>query len=223
MALLNRVEYCTKDLFDAQGHVWNHIFNFINSMSLKCALQLCIPMKLSQLVNALPINKAKSNIVFCLMRVLIHSKFFTKIKISDDDNQNEGYWHTPASLFLLRDDPISIAPLALAMLDPAMIDPWHHVSEWFQNESSSSFVTKHGMSFREYGKIEEKMNRLFNEAMAGDERFFTSVAINECKQVFEVLKSMVDVGGGTGIVAKAIADALISWLEMYRSRSSTCC
>jgi methylase of polypeptide subunit release factors len=33
------------------------------------------------------------------------------------------------------------------------------------------------------------------------------VLINECKEVFEGLGSLVDVGGGTGTVAKSIAEA----------------
>ncbi|KAI3465820.1 hypothetical protein Pfo_022483 [Paulownia fortunei] len=214
MALPNGV-VSTRELLDAQAHVWNHIFNFINSMSLKCAIQLCIPdiihkhgkpMTLSQLVNALPINKGKSHSVYRLMRILIHSKFFVKVKISEDDDE-EGYCLTPASRLLLRYEPLSVAPFALAILDPILIDPWHHVSEWFQNDSPSSFVTKHGRTIWEYAGIKQRWNELFNKGMASDARFASSLLIKECKQVFEGLKSMVDVGGGTGTVAKAIADA----------------
>ncbi|MGV7343384.1 methyltransferase family protein, partial [Mycobacterium kansasii] len=52
------------EVLKAQAHVWNHLFNFINSMSLKCVVQLGIPdivhsygrpMTLSQLVAALSI------------------------------------------------------------------------------------------------------------------------------------------------------------------------
>ncbi|KAI3465691.1 hypothetical protein Pfo_022354 [Paulownia fortunei] len=215
MALPNGID-STQELLDAQAHVWNHIFNFINSMSLKCAIQLRIPdiihkhgkpMTLSQLVDALPINKAKSHGVYRLMRILIHSKFFVKVKIFEEDEEDEGYCLTSASRLLLRDEPSSVAPFALAMLDPILIDPWHHASEWFQNEHPSSFITKHGRTFWEYAGIERGWNQLFNEGMASDARFATSLLVNECKQVFEGLKSMVDVGGGTGTVAKAIADA----------------
>ncbi|KAF9661718.1 hypothetical protein SADUNF_Sadunf19G0097800 [Salix dunnii] len=41
--------------------------------------------------------------------------------------------------------------------------------------------------------------------MASDARIVSSVMINECKGVFEGLNSLVDVGGGTGTLAKAIA------------------
>ncbi|KAK6120695.1 hypothetical protein DH2020_045558 [Rehmannia glutinosa] len=217
MALPNGIVESTHELLDAQAHVWNHIFSFINSMSLNCAIELGIPdiinehgkpMTLSQLVNALPINKLKSDGLCRLMCILTHSKFFIKAKISEDGNEDEdGYCLTPASRLLLRDEPLSLLPSARAMLDPILIDPWHHVSEWFQNDCSSSFVTKHGMTFWEYVGVEERFNRMFNDAMASDAHFVVSVVTKECKQVFEGLKSMVDVGGGTGLVAKGIADA----------------
>jgi hypothetical protein len=31
------------ELLHAQAHIWNHVFNFINSMSLKSAIELGIP------------------------------------------------------------------------------------------------------------------------------------------------------------------------------------
>ncbi|ESR41873.1 O-methyltransferase ZRP4 [Citrus sinensis] len=59
----------------------------------------------------------------------------------------------------------------------------------------------------EYAGDESKLNNFFNEAMASDARLATSVMIQKCKNVFEGLNSLVDVGGGTGTAAKAIAKA----------------
>ena len=62
--------------------IWNHIFNFINSMSLKCAIELGIPdiihnhgkpMNLSELTAALPIHHTKARNIYRLMRILNHS------------------------------------------------------------------------------------------------------------------------------------------------------
>ncbi|KAI3457176.1 hypothetical protein Pfo_013839 [Paulownia fortunei] len=209
---------CTQELLDAQAHVWNHIFNFINSMSLKCAIQLGIPdiihkhdkpMTLSELIDALPINKAKSLCVERLMRILIHSKFFTKVKISEEDKE-EGYWLTPNSLLLLRDEPMNMTSFVLAMLDPILTDPFHHVSEWFKTDDPTPFLTIHGRTFWEQAGQDPRLNHFFNESMASDARLVTSVIVKDYRQVFQGLKSMVDVGGGTGTVAKAIADAFPS-------------
>ncbi|BFG25110.1 hypothetical protein CerSpe_113840 [Prunus speciosa] len=75
------------ELLQAQAHIWNHIFSFINSMSLKCAVQLDIPdviqkhgqpMTLSELVSALPISPTKAHFIPRLMRILVHSGFFSR-------------------------------------------------------------------------------------------------------------------------------------------------
>lgn len=52
---------------------------------------------------------------------------------------------------------------------------------------------------------EPKLNHSFNEGMASDERLVASVNLNQ--GVFEGFNSIVDVGGGTGTLAKCIAEA----------------
>ena len=54
---------------------------------------------------------------------------------------------------------------------------------------------------------EPQYNHSFNEAMASDARFVSKLVIGNYKEVFMGLNSLVDVGGGTGTMAKAIADA----------------
>ncbi|KAL6329955.1 hypothetical protein AAG906_039870 [Vitis piasezkii] len=205
----------SSELLHAQAHVWNHIFNFINSMSLKCAIQLGIPdiihnhgkpMTLPELVAKLPIHPKKVWCVYRLMRILVQSGFFARQKVEESE-QEEGYVLTHASRLLLEDDPLSVRPFLLAMLDPILTKPWHYVSAWFQNDDPTPFDTAHGRTFWDYGGHEPKINNFFNEAMASDARLVTSVLIKDCKGVFEGLNSLVDVGGGTGTVAKAIANA----------------
>nr|AYC63500.1 O-methyltransferase [Scoparia dulcis] len=206
-----------QELLQAQAHVWNQILNLINSMSLKCAIELGIPdiihkhgkpMTLSDLVKTIPINKSKSRGLYRLMSILIYSKFFVMVKISHKENeQDEGYWLTPASRLLLRDEPFSVASLVRAILDPVMTDPWHNVAAWFQNDDATACVTTHGMKFYELTRHVPRLNQFFNEAMASDSHLASSVLIGDNKQVLEGLKSIVDVGGGTGTVAKAIASA----------------
>ncbi|KAL0399774.1 UNVERIFIED_CONTAM: 8-hydroxyquercetin 8-O-methyltransferase [Sesamum radiatum] len=216
MALSRNGIQSTQELLDAQSHVWNHLLNFINSMSLKCVIQLGIPdiilkhgkpMTLTELARSLHLNEAKSRSLERLMRIMIHSKFFINVKISQAD-EIEGYWLTPASHLLLRDEPLSVRPFALFALDPILTDPWHHVSEWFRTDGDPTpFVTTHGRTFWEYAGQDPRLNGLFNEGMASDSKLVATVITKDCRNVFEGLKSMVDVGGGTGTVAKAIADA----------------
>ncbi|KAI3711126.1 hypothetical protein L2E82_40985 [Cichorium intybus] len=165
-------------------------------MSLKCAIQLQIPdiinrhgaqMLLSELMDALSINKERGHFVYRLMRILVHSGFFVKQSISttgdDDDEEREGYMLAPASRLLLKEEPLSVRPFLLAMLDPIMMNPWQHMSQ------------------------DPNLNQFFNEAMSSDARLVTSVVLKHCGNVFKSLNSIVDVGGGTGTVAKAVAEA----------------
>ncbi|KAI4322735.1 hypothetical protein L6164_022401 [Bauhinia variegata] len=204
-------------LLKAQTHIWNHIFSFINSMSLKCAIDLNIPdiihnhgkpMPLSELISALPTHPSKTRCIYRLMRILIHSGFFALAKIADENDQlEEGYVLTDASTLLLKDNPLSVAPFLLAMLDPILTKPWYELAIWFQNEDPTPFDTAHGMTFWEYAGNEPRLNHFFNDAMASDARLVTSVVIEKCKGVFKGLESLIDVGGGTGTVAKSIAKA----------------
>ncbi|XP_042026533.1 8-hydroxyquercetin 8-O-methyltransferase-like [Salvia splendens] len=197
------------DLLEAQAHLWNHIFSYINSMALKCALQLGIPevihkhnhpITLPQLADALLVNKLKSHGLYRLMRILVHSNFF--------HYEGEAYSLTTASRLLLRDNPHSLAPFALVFTDPIMMDPFHHVSEWFRDECLSPFVTRNGTNYWEFVGSDGEWNRLFNEAMTSDGRFVGSMIVKECKHVFEGLKSVVDVAGGSGAVVKTVAEAV---------------
>ncbi|KAF8043366.1 hypothetical protein BT93_A1646 [Corymbia citriodora subsp. variegata] len=213
MDLVN-VEVGSEQL-QAQAHIWNHIFNFINSMCLKCAIQLDIPdiihrhgqpMTLDALVSALQIHPSRVHCVNRLMRILVHSGFFEQKKLTLD-GQN-AYVLNRMSELLLKDNPSSIAPFALSMLDPIMMNPWHGLSAWFHNGvDPTPFEMVQGMSFWRYAGQDPKLNRLFNDGMASDARLVASVVVNEHKGVFEGITSLVDVGGGTRTTAKAIASS----------------
>ncbi|KAD4982853.1 hypothetical protein E3N88_19524 [Mikania micrantha] len=211
----------SKELLNSQAHVWNHIFSFINSMSLKCAVELQIPdiidrhgspMLLSELVEALGLNHERTQFVYRLMRILVNSGFFVKQCVSapgenDEEEGGVGYLLTPSSRLLLNDEPLSVRPFLLAMLDPITLNPWQNLSKWFQNDDINPFYTTHERMVWDVAGHEPKLNRFFNEAMANDSRLVTSVILKDCRDVFEGLDSIVDVGGGTGTVAKAIAES----------------
>ncbi|PON43707.1 O-methyltransferase COMT-type [Parasponia andersonii] len=208
-------ESSSVELLKAHAFIWNRMFSFINSMSLRCAIQLGIPdaihnhgkpMNLPQLLAALPIHQTKAPFVRRLMRILVHSGFFTVEKVSEIDVLEEGYILTNASRLLLKDHPLSVAPFVLGILDPIVAKPYHHMSSWFQNDSPTAFHTAYGMNIWDYTCHEPKLAHLFNQCMESDSRLVSSVLMKECKQVFDGIEKFVDVGGGTGTVAKAIAD-----------------
>ncbi|KAL2230349.1 UNVERIFIED_CONTAM: putative O-methyltransferase 3 [Sesamum indicum] len=106
----------SSELLEAQAHIWNQVFSYINSMSLKCVTELGIPeiihkhgrpMTLTELMEALfGVDRAKADHVRRLMRTVVHSGFFVLGKVDSSDEQ--GYWLTPASRLLIGDHPMSM-------------------------------------------------------------------------------------------------------------------
>ncbi|KAI6697297.1 hypothetical protein NL676_017416 [Syzygium grande] len=200
----------------AQARIWNHILNFINSMCLKCAIQLGIPdtihhhgqpMTLDALVSALQIHPSRGPCIGRLMSILVHSGFFEQQKLAPDGR--DAYVLNHMSKLLLKDNPLSVTPFALVMLDPILVNPWHCLSEWFRNDvDPTPFEMAQGMSLWRYTGQEPRLNHFFNDGMASDARLVASLVVNEHKGVFNGITSLIDVGGGTGTMAKAIAIAL---------------
>ncbi|OMO52163.1 O-methyltransferase, family 2, partial [Corchorus capsularis] len=131
-------------------------------MSLKCAVELEIPdiihnhgqpITISELALALSIHPKKVQSLYRLMRILVHSGFFAEHKIS---GQEKGYKLTLSSKLLLKDDPLSIRPYFLAMLDPINMKPWQCASAWFQNDDPVLFRTANGQMMWDYAANEPK-------------------------------------------------------------------
>ncbi|GMY37448.1 trans-resveratrol di-O-methyltransferase-like [Fagus crenata] len=205
------------ELFQAQSHLYKHVFNYIGSMSLKTAIQLGIPdiihnhgkpMTLPELVSALQIHPTKTGFVNRLMRLLVHCGLFatTKVHINQEEEE-EAYDLTPSTRILLKDNVTNLSPFLLAMLDPAFTTPWYSLENWFRGDKAiTPFESAHGMGFWEYGDQNPEFNDLFSKAMASDSGMMNLV-VKDCKTVFEGLDTLVDVGGGTGTCAKIISEA----------------
>ena len=205
------------ELFQAQSHLYKHVFGFVGSMSLKCAVQLGIPdiihshggpITLHGLVSALQIHPPKAGFVHRLMRLLAHCGFFatTRVNKNQEEEEEEAYDLTPSSRILLKDNVTSLSPFVLAMLDPALVTPWQFLGNWFREDKVTAFESAHGMGFWEYGNQNPGFNNLFNEAMASDSGMMNLV-VRDCKAVFEGLDTLIDVGGGTGTCSRIISEA----------------
>ncbi|KAM3700408.1 hypothetical protein ACB094_05G094500 [Castanea mollissima] len=203
------------ELFQAQSHLYKHIFNFIGSMSLKCALQLGIPeiihnhgkpITLPELISALQIHPTKAGFVHRLMRLLVHSGFFVTTRVHINQQEEEAYDLTPSSRILLKDNVTNLSPFLLAMLDPVLVSPWHFLESWFRGDKVTPFESANGMGFWDYADQNPDFNDSFNKAMASDSGMMNLV-VKDCKPVFEGLDTLVDVGGGTGTCARIISEA----------------
>ncbi|OMO84865.1 O-methyltransferase, family 2 [Corchorus olitorius] len=89
--------------------------------------------------------------------------------------------------------PITISELALALsIHPAKAQSLYRLMR----------ILVHFGFFAEHKVHEPMFNHLFNEAIASDGLLAANVVLSKCKDVFEGLKSLVNVGGGIGTLTK---------------------
>ncbi|KAF7803396.1 trans-resveratrol di-O-methyltransferase-like [Senna tora] len=204
------------ELFRAQSHLHKHILNYLSSMCLKSALQLNIPdiihshgqpMTLPELLLALQIDSAKSGHVYRLMRLLVHSGIFATTKVPKGEKEEEGYDLTPSSRLLLKHNVPTLSPFVQAMFYTTLVHTSEFLGDWFQGNELTPFHTANGIGFWDYLSQNQEFNTLFNEAMISDSSMINLV-IKDFKSVFEGHNLLVDVGGGTGAVARIISESL---------------
>ncbi|XP_015881283.2 trans-resveratrol di-O-methyltransferase [Ziziphus jujuba] len=212
----SRVEMSSTELLQAQALIWNLSFNYMKSMSLKCAIELGIPdiihnhgqpISLSKLIESLPIHPSKTHCICRLMRLLVHSGFFTKQKGDHQTQQEEKYSLTPASRLLLKDEPCRLAPIFFTQFEQEFRQTSLFISTWLRSSDDTAFETIHGMTFWDFVAQNPRAQQVFNGEMVTDSKLTAEIVVKDCKKVFEGLKSLVDVGGGTGTMGKAIAKA----------------
>ncbi|XP_072966243.1 trans-resveratrol di-O-methyltransferase-like [Typha angustifolia] len=209
------------DLLQAQEQLWNHIFLYLKSMSLKCAVELGIPDVIHnhggsiahpELLAALSLPPSRSPHLRRLMRMLTHSGFFATRRSpgsgDEEEEEEDVYLLTPLSYLLVNDNNnSSLSPFVLAVLDPYIVEPSYSMSSWFRSCERTPFQMVNGWGFWDMAGRDGKLNRIFNDGMASDGRFVMDVVVKEHGDVFQGVTSLVDVGGGIGAAARAIAEA----------------
>ena len=216
-------EVSAYELLQAHELIWNCTLNYIKPMSLKCAIELGIPdiinnhgqpITLSNLISELEIHPSKSHCIRRLMRLLVHYGLFAAQKADtlgqEEEEDNDQYSLTLATRLLVKGGPLRATPFVLSLLNPLLVTPWHSLSAWLHNSEATPFEMANGKNFWDGVGSEPELNRMFTDAMASDSHITAKIVVDQHQHVFEGLKSLVDVGGGTGIMAKAIAKAFPS-------------
>ncbi|KAJ0986599.1 hypothetical protein J5N97_004955 [Dioscorea zingiberensis] len=205
------MEFSTNELLEAQAHVWNILLGYLKSMCLKSAVELGIadvlkkhgkPMELSDLMSALSISPTRTDSFRRFMRTLTHMELF-----AEKPGHEVKYLLTPSSHLLVSGETMNVIPFVNLCVDPTISDPAHVVGPWFKSPKETPFELYFGKSMWDVADEKPEFNKTFNEGMASDSRLVCDVVMMMCGQVFRGLKSLVDVGGGTGTMARAIARA----------------
>ncbi|PKU81856.1 trans-resveratrol di-O-methyltransferase-like [Dendrobium catenatum] len=207
------------DTLEAQAILWNKTFSFVKSMSLKCAAELRIPdailchgtpTTISDLISSLSIPEAKSRHLRTLMRILSQDGIFkSQITLSGE----ETFDLTPVSRLLtttsVSQRRLNYTPFILTQVENHIINSYHQLSHWFHRPdvTITPFEMAHGKTLWELaGKLPE-FNDSFNKGMACDSAFVADVIKNIGGEVFRGIGTLVDVGGGTGLMAAALVEA----------------
>ncbi|KAL1565480.1 Caffeic acid 3-O-methyltransferase 1, variant 2 [Salvia divinorum] len=104
--------------------------------------------------------------------------------------------------FIKNDDGVSMAPLLLLSQDKVFAESWYHLKDSIV-EGGIAFERAHGMSAFDYPAIDSRFNKVFNQAMSEYSTMFMQEILEKYRG-FEGVKSLVDVGGGTGASLKMI-------------------
>jgi hypothetical protein len=203
------------ELMQAQAELWNHIFAYTRSMSLRCSVELGIPDAVNRLGGVATVEDLVGNLGLPpsrapYLRLLEHNGFFAF------DDAAAGYGLTPLSRLLVSAPAASgggrtLAPFALAMLHPVIVSPSMSLASWFRAADTDTaaasvpFEAFHGRDLWAVAKGDREFGASFNAAMACDGRFVMDVLVRDHGDVFRGLASLVDVGGGSGGAARAIA------------------
>jgi len=99
--------------------------------------------------------------------------------------------------------PGSMRPLARTLNDPALWSAWGHLAHSIRT-GDNAFESLHGIDIWTHREREPEQNAIFNDNMTA----LSSLVSREVAEAYDFsgLSSVVDVGGGQGILLEAILD-----------------
>uniref|UniRef100_A0ACD5TSY2 Uncharacterized protein n=1 Tax=Avena sativa TaxID=4498 RepID=A0ACD5TSY2_AVESA len=103
-----------------------------------------------------------------------------------------------------------ISPGVMLATTPQFVGSAMHLGQWFQSQSEDTtafMMANGGHSPYASTSLDLEFNSLFNQTMAADSRFAADLVVGDCGEVLKGIGSLVDVAGGTGTMARAIAKA----------------
>ncbi|KAI5657502.1 hypothetical protein M9H77_26295 [Catharanthus roseus] len=113
------------------------------------------------------------------------------------------YSLAPVCKFLTKnEDGVSMAALLLMNQDKVLMESWYHLKDAVL-EGGIPFNKAYGMTAFEYHGKDPRFNKVFNQGMSNHSTIIMK-KILEIYQGFQGLKTVVDVGGGTGATLNMI-------------------
>ncbi|CAM0953590.1 unnamed protein product [Alopecurus aequalis] len=213
------------ELLQAEADLVRHSLGYLKSMALHSAVKLGIadalhrcggsaslPDLLAKL--SVPLHPSKQPYLSRLMKVLATEGIF----VAEEDVGGDGvtcmYHLNTMSRLLVNDAGINggsawrLSSCTLMTTTPQFFGSALQLGQWFQSGGEATpFVMANGRPPYAVAAHNAEFNSVFNEAMAADSRYLADLVVRECGEVFQGITSLVDVAGGTGTMARAIAKA----------------
>lgn len=215
----------TQDMLQGYVELYNYSLSYVKTMAIGCAIQLGIPSAIhrlggaatiSDIITETGVDPSKLPYLRRLMRVLTVSSILATTG-TDESDDSTVYKLTPASRLLVSGagaSPTScdISPmLDLLMRPTTSVATYFSLEEWFKDAGATAtlFEVAHGMSPWSLTKNDALYNKTLNDGCAADSNFAMDTLLREPRAagIFRGLGSLVDVGGGHGAAAMAIARA----------------
>ncbi|OWM91008.1 hypothetical protein CDL15_Pgr023341 [Punica granatum] len=201
-----------------QVAIWHCMFGFADTMALTCAVELGIaniirshgqPVTLHQIGAS--IDGTSSPDIPSLeriMRLLVRREIFAAHQPSNGGDTLYGLTYSSRWLVTESGSESNLAPLVIMQNHPLLLAPWHYLSQYVkEGRSSTPFKKAHGMEIWEMASKDPMFNKLFNDAMACNSKNGMQAIMAGYKDRFGLIGSLVDVGGGIGVVIATIVKA----------------
>ncbi|XP_048553249.1 flavonoid O-methyltransferase-like protein Os11g0303600 [Triticum urartu] len=213
------------ELLQAEAELVRHSLGYLKSMALHSAVKLGIPdalhrcggaASLPDLSSTLALPCSKRPYLSRLMKMLAVEGIFTAVAVDVDVPTASGgegsvrYGLNPVSRLLVSGSGACLSPCVLMGTSPLFLEASLRLPQWFQRDGQGdqpAFAMAHGESPYGAAGHDTEFNALVNEAMGSDSRHMAELVVRECGEVFTGVTSLVDVGGGNGTMAMAIAKA----------------
>lgn len=140
--------------------------------------------------------------------MLVRGEFFSTVNPNSGQSDQILYWLTPASRLILQDidSDLNYAPMVLMHHHPKLLAPWQYLSPVIK-EGGVAFEKAHGRSIWGLLSDDPDFNKVFHAGLACTAKIGFRMIATEYEHVFADVRSVVDVGGGTGTAVTEIVKA----------------
>ncbi|KAK8635744.1 hypothetical protein V6N13_004465 [Hibiscus sabdariffa] len=202
-----------------QAEILQILDNFVESMALKCVVELGVTdalnshphghnslMSLSQIAARIPFPNLDMDRLSRVMRFLSCRKVFNATV--DKESGETMFGLTDTSKWLLTDNKSeSLVPAVLLATHPCAMAAWNCLSTSVAEGGACGFSRAHGLSLYDFQSKNYEYKRVFGEAMACNSRVVMKAVLKYYKDGFNDVGTIVDVGGGSGAAVVEIVEA----------------